>query len=213
MKQVFVVLLIGAVAAASTLAAPDALAFEIYALGTSATNCKGVDRDKIFTVRLQEILRRDGYDVTVVNGGIDGDRPVWMMKRLPAALNANTRLVIFEPGPNDPDPAYAREYLEKILAYLQARNMATIYLSARNVQSGDEAAATAKKYGAYWYGGLSKGVPVDRAHWQFDNEKSFGGSGKGPGGHMTAEGCQLAANGVAPLVVQVLQERFPGKKN
>jgi hypothetical protein len=57
-------------------ACSNANAFEIYALGTSATNCKGVDRDKIYTARLQEILRRDGLDATVVNGGIDGDRPV-----------------------------------------------------------------------------------------------------------------------------------------
>ena len=100
-----------------------AWAFEILALGTSTTNCEGVDRDKIYPVKLQEILRSHGLDVTVVNGGVNGDRPVWMFKRLPAAIGANTRLVLFEPGPNDPDKKYAVEYAEKSLAYLHEHNI------------------------------------------------------------------------------------------
>jgi len=205
--------LILALVSASTLLATAAQAFEIYAIGTSATNCKGVDQDKTFTVRLQEILRRDGYDATVINGGIDGDRPVWIYKRLPQAINARTRLVIFEPGPNDPDPAYSREYAEKGLAWLQEHHMPAIYMSSPRAHSAEQAADAARRYGAYYYGTMSKGVPVDRAHWQFDNDKQFGGSGKGPGGHMTAEGCLMAAQGIAPLVEQVLQEKYPGRKN
>lgn len=185
----------------------QAFAFEIYALGTSATNCKGVDRDKIFTVRLQEILRRDGYDATVINGGIDGDRPVWMMKRLVAAITPQTRLVLFEPGPNDPDKSYAVEYADKILAYLQAQKIPTIYLSSARMQTLDQAATLAKKYGAYYYGPYSKSVPVDRQHWQFDNDPAFGGSGKGAGGHLTAEGCLMVATAMAPLVEQALTEK------
>ena len=59
-----------------------AAAFEIYALGTSNTNCKGVDRAKTFTAHLEELLRADGVDARIINGGVDGDRPVWMEKRL-----------------------------------------------------------------------------------------------------------------------------------
>jgi hypothetical protein len=44
-----------------------------------------------------------------------------------------------------------------------------------------------------------KDVPVDRIHRQFDM-----GSG---GGHMTAEGCQLVASNILPLVKHVLEER------
>ena len=198
----------------SAVCASDAAAFEILALGTSATNCKGVDRDKIYTAKLQELLRRDGLaDATVINGGIDGDRPVWMFKRVPTALTPNTRLVIFEPGPNDPDRAYAVEYAEKVLAYLRERNMPTIYASSGKMQSEEQAAALAAKYGAYYYGPFGKGVPTDSKYWQGDNEKQFGGSGKGPGGHMSALGCAIVAQGLAPLVEKVLAEKagIPGR--
>jgi hypothetical protein len=184
-----------------------ALAFDILALGTSATNCEGVDRDKIYPVKLQEILRSHGVDATVVNGGVNGDRPVWMFSRLPAALNANTRLVIFEPGPNDPDKKYAVDYAEKTLAFLRERNMPTIYVSNPRMQTQAEATATAQKFGATYFGGYAQGIPVDREHWQFDNDKSFGGTGRGAGGHLTAAGCLMVVQKMAPVVEKLLQEK------
>jgi len=190
------------------LAGGRAFAFEILAIGTSGTNCQGVDRNKIYPVKLQEILRRDGLaDATVINAGIDGDRPVWMFKRLPAAFNANTRLVIFEPGPNDPDPAFALDYTQKALAFLRERNLPTIYISSPKLQPGEQAAATAAQYGAYYYGPYAKDVPRDSKYWLGDSEKQFGGSGKGWGGHMSAEGCALLAQNIAPLVEKVLAEK------
>jgi hypothetical protein len=196
-----------AVLIAATPAIAHAQAFEIYALGTSATNCKGVDRDKIYPVKLQEILRSHGLQATVVNGGIDGDRPVWEFKRLPAALTANTRLVIFEPGANDPDPKYAIEYAEKTLASLRDRNMPTIYISNSKMQTEGEGAALAQKFGAYYFGPYAKDIPLDREHWQFDNEKAFGGTGRGAGGHLTAAGCLIVAQRMAPLVERVVAEK------
>jgi hypothetical protein len=190
------------------MAAAPAHAFEVLAIGTSATNCRGVDRDKTYPAKLQEILRRDGLaDATVINAGIDGDRPAWMFKRLPAAITPNTRLVILEPGPNDPDPDYAREYAEKMLALLSERKMPTIYVSSKKYETEDQAAAMAAKYGAAYYGNLAKGVPHESKFWQGDNDKQFGGVGKGWGGHMTAAGCLLAAQGIAPLAEQVLREK------
>ncbi|MGE5639228.1 MAG: hypothetical protein ACM30H_03975 [Clostridia bacterium] len=181
----------------------DAHAFEILALGTSATNCKGVARDKIYPVRLQEMLRSEGVSVTVVNGGDDGDTPAFMIRRLPKLLDPQTRLVIFEPGPNDPDPASSRESSARILEYLRERNLPTIYISTGRIQSVDEARQMATQYGAYYYGHYGKNVPLDRAHYQFD----FAGDGKGRGGHMTAEGCFLVAKNLVPLVMQVIKEK------
>ena len=201
------VLLLFCSAAQALLLGGSAQAFEIYALGTSATNCEGVDRDKIYPVKLQEILRSHGVDATVVNGGVNGDRPVWMFGRLPAALNASTRLVIFEPGPNDPDKKYAVEYADKTLALLRERNMPTIYVSNSRMQTQAEAAAMAQKYGAIYFGGYAQGIPVDREHWQFDNDKSFGGTGRGAGGHLTAAGCLMVAQKMAPMVEKLLQEK------
>lgn len=174
-------------------------AFDIFALGTSATNCRGVDRAKIFTVRLEELLRADGFDARVINAGLDGDKPVWMETRLVSGITEKTRLVIFEPGPNDRNKSSNVEYSEKVLARLQAMNMPTIYVSFPLIQTNEEAQQTASKYGAYYYGHWNKDVPTDRIHRQFDQGST--------GGHMTAEGCQLWAANMLPFVEQVLAER------
>jgi hypothetical protein len=176
----------------------SALAFEIFALGTSNTNCKGVERTKIFSVHLEELLRADGLDAKVINGGVDGDKPYFMSNRLAGAINENTRLVIFEPGPNDKNKSSNVEYSEKILAQLQERKIPTIYVSHGAIQTVTEAEETAKKYGAYYYGHWTRDVPVDRTHRQFDDSK---------GGHMTAEGCQLWAKNIFPVVKSVLTEK------
>jgi hypothetical protein len=176
------------------------MAFEIFAIGTSNTNCKGVDRARSFTVHLQELLRAEGFDAIVTNSGVDGDKPIWMSTRLFGAsgISENTKLVIFEPGPNDRNISSNVEYSEKVLARLRERNMPTIYVSSAVIQKSDEARATAQKYGAYYYGHWSKDVPLDRVHRQYDMVG---------GGHLTAEGCQLVARNMLAFVKSVLEEK------
>jgi len=185
----------------------DGFAFEIFALGTSLTNCHGVDRDKIFPVRLQEILRADGFDATVVNGGVDGDEPRLMMRRLQAAMNSNTRMVIFEPGGNDADKSSNVLYAEKILSYLKEQNVPTIYASIGRIQTTEEGSQTAKKYDAYYYGHWHKNVPRDGVHYQFDVDPNPHHVNKSHYGHMSAEGCLLVAKNMTPLVEKILREK------
>lgn len=187
-------LLVGLLAMFST----SSMAFEIFALGTSNTNCKGVDRSKIFTVHLEELLRADGFDAHVVNAGVDGDKPNWMINRLTSAKLEKTRLVIFEPGANDMNKASNVEALEKILSQLQGREIPTIYVSIGLIQTAKEADNTARKYGAYYYGSWIKDIPVDKDHRQFDRSQ---------GGHLTAKGCQLWAKNMFPLVKRILVEK------
>lgn len=186
-------LLIGFLAFSSA----NAMAFEIIALGTSNTNCKGVDRTRTFTVHLEELLRADGFDAHVINSGVDGDRPVWMANRLAGGINEKTRLVIFEPGPNDTNVSSNIEYSEKVLSQLRERKMPAIYVSHARIQTDSQARDTANKFGAYYYGHWNMDVPTDRTHRQFD---------MAGGGHMTAEGCQLWARNILPLVKTVLRE-------
>lgn len=178
--------------------ASEANAFEILALGTSNTNCKGVDRSKTFTVHLEELLRADGIDATVINAGLDGDKPVWMINRMTGLVTGATRIVILEPGPNDRNKSSSVEFTEKMLGQLQEKKIPTIYVSHNLIQSPEEATALAAKYGAHFYGHFARNVPLDHTYRQYDQP--------GGPGHMTAEGCQLWAKNMLPLVEKVLGE-------
>lgn len=183
---------------AFSLFVPPLAAFEILALGTSNTNCLGVEREQSFTVHLQSLLRAEGHAATVVNGGVDGDKPFWMIGRMNALINENTRLVIFEPGPNDRNKSSNVDYSERILAELQRRKIPAIYVSHPWIQNLEEARNSAQRYGAYYYGHWTLGVPVDRVHRQYD-------TGDGPG-HMTGAGCMLWAKSMVGLVQKVIND-------
>ena len=178
----------------------NSFGFEIFALGTSNTNCK--NSNQAFTTRLNELLVQEKVDATVINAGVDGDRPTFMMARLEQGLkaNPNTRMVIFEPGPNERNTRFNLGPSEEILAYLQKQNMPTIYVSHILIQTNDEAQELANKYGAYYYGHWNKNIPTDHDHRLFDMP-GFGG------GHMTVLGCQKWAQFMLPMIKQVIKER------
>ncbi len=174
--------------------------FEIFALGTSNTNCK--NSGQAYTATLNELLAKDKINAAVINAGVDGDRPVFMMARLEQGLkeNPNIKMVIFEPGPNERNPRFSLGPSEEILAHLQKLSMPTIYVSHVWIQSNDEAQALAAKYGAYYYGHWNKSIPTDREHRLFDVPG-------GGAGHMTVLGCQKWAQYMHPIIKQVIQEK------
>ena len=175
----------------------NSFGFEIFALGTSNTNCKGAGQ--AYTNALNDMFAKEKINAQVINAGVDGDRPAFKMPRLEQGLKnyPNTKIVIFEPGPNERNPRFSIGPSEEILAYLQKIQMPTIYVSHKLIQSTEEADEMAKKYGAYYYGDWIQGVPVDRDHRQFDMGSS--------GGHMTVQGCQLWAKNMFPLLKQVIK--------
>jgi hypothetical protein len=178
----------------------NSFGFEIFALGTSNTNCK--NSGQAYTTKLNELLAQDKINATVINAGVDGDRPTFMMTRLEQGLkaNANTKIVIFEPGPNERNPRFNLGPSEEILAYLQKQNMPTIYVSHVWIQSNEEAQVLATKYGAYYYGHWNKNIPTDSEHRLFDMPG-------GGGGHMTVLGCQKWAQYMLPMIKQVINEK------
>ena len=177
----------------------NSFGFEVLALGTSNTNCKNADQ--AYTSTLNDLLRQEKINVTVVNGGVDGDKPTFMQARLEQSIKANTniKMVVFEPGPNEKNKRFNLGASEDILAYLQEQKMPTIYVSHQAIQSSEEASETAKKYGAYYYGHWIKNVPVDREYRQYDQP--------GQAGHMTVAGCQLWAKNMLPMLKQVIQDK------
>ena len=73
----------------------------IVALGDSLTDGLGLQRDETYPVRLQEILRAEGYDVEVVNASVSGDTTAGGLRRLGWALEGDVRILIVALGGND----------------------------------------------------------------------------------------------------------------
>lgn len=81
-----VVLLLPAVSIAETI--------RIVAIGASNTNGKGVGRSKAWPNQLQTMLKQKGYDVRVINKGVNGNTTSQVLRRLPRALGLNTQIAI-----------------------------------------------------------------------------------------------------------------------
>lgn len=99
-----------------------ALPIRLAALGDSLTAGYGLAAAQAFPVRLQEALRRQGYDVVILNFGISGDTSGGGLARLGPVVDARPDGVILELGTNDAlrgiDPHRVRANLEAILKRL-----------------------------------------------------------------------------------------------
>ncbi len=174
-------------------------AFDILALGTSNTNCKNAGQ--AYTNQLNSLLLENSINAKVINSGIDGDKPIWMLQRLKSTLadNKNIKMVIFEPGPNERYKPSNIEPSEKILQFLETIQIPTIYVSHSLIQTESEAKIFAEKFNATYYGHWNKDVPTDYEHRQFDIP--------GSPGHMTAKGCELWAKNIFPIIKRVVDTK------
>jgi hypothetical protein len=186
---------------ASLFLSTNVLSFEILALGTSNTNCKGANQ--AYTKALNDMLEKDGIKATVINGGKDGDTPQFMMRRMSSLVNSNTRLVIFEPGPNERDKQRNLADAERILDDLKKRQIPTIYVSHSVIESDLDALTRAQKYDAIYYGRWNLAVPTDREHRQYDQPHIPNSAG-----HMTEKGCRLWASNIYPLIKRIIEEKM-----
>ena len=96
---------------------------EIVALGTSNTNCKNVQIEDKFTTALEKILNEQGVKARVINGGVDGDTPKWMLKRAQELVTDKTKIVLFEPGQNDTYKERSIRDSEKIIEWIKTKNI------------------------------------------------------------------------------------------
>ena len=191
------------------LASINSFGFEIYASGASTTNCKGVPDQLKFTAHLERLLRSKGLDAVVINGGVDGDKPIWQNQRLEKAVGQNTKLVIYNAGSNTSSESIKLEFSESALKFLRDQSIPTILVlnsTDEILDSGYEKKNIdlAKQYGAYFYGHHGKNIPMTPQYWQMDAGKT---SNTGAYGHLSSSGCQLWAENMAPLVLQVIKEK------
>lgn len=73
----------------------------IVALGASHTFGKGVERGEDYPAQLENLLTQKGFDVQVINSGVNGQTMGKMLERLEASVPPNTAVVILQPGGND----------------------------------------------------------------------------------------------------------------
>jgi acyl-CoA thioesterase-1 len=73
----------------------------IVALGASHTFGKGVERGEDYPAQLENLLTQKGFEVQVINSGVNGQTTGKMLERLEASVPPNTAIVILQPGGND----------------------------------------------------------------------------------------------------------------
>lgn len=86
------------IAVPATCFAADSI---VVALGASHTYGKGVDRGQDYPAQLENLLAQKGFEVQVINSGVNGQTTGKMLERLEASVPPNTAVVILQPGGND----------------------------------------------------------------------------------------------------------------
>lgn len=84
------------VAASIVAAEVEAQEFRIVAVGASNTFGRGVGASNAWPARLEALLRARGYDVQIINAGINGDDTNGMRSRMKETVPSGTRLVILD---------------------------------------------------------------------------------------------------------------------
>lgn len=105
--------------------------YTILAFGDSLTAGYGLSPEQGFTHQLQQELKRQGHNITVVNGGVSGDTTSGGLSRLEWVLaSLKPDLIIVELGANDAlrgiSPDITRANMVKILAILEKAKLKTL---------------------------------------------------------------------------------------
>jgi acyl-CoA thioesterase I len=193
---------------ASLVTAAGARAEETIAvLGDSISAGFGVTPEEAYPARLQERLRREGYDYRVVNAGVSGDTTAGGLRRVDWVLRARPSIAIVALGGNDGlrglSVVAMRANLEQIVERLQAAG-AQVLLTGMRVPPnyGDAYArefaaafpAVAVKTGAALMPFLLDGVAADTRLNQPD------------GIHPTARGQAIIAERLWPYLKPLLRK-------
>ena len=122
----------------------------IVALGASGIHGKGVSLNEAFPAQLESMLRAVGFNVQVINAGVDGDTTTGMLLRMDSVIPDGTRITILQPGSNDFKSRKHGLSVEQHLANVEA---IVSRLRAQHIQvvlCGDDpaSAALARRYDA-----------------------------------------------------------------
>ena len=197
-------LLVLALAGAQLTLAAEPL--RVLALGDSLTAGYGLAAEDSFPAKLEAVLKVEGYEVSVINGGVSGDTTAGGRARLDWALADEPDLVIVALGANDGlravDPKVTRENLAAILERLQSEGLpvllAGMYAPPNlGKEYGDAFNAIypelAKRYGAVLYPFFLEGVAADPTLNQAD------------GIHPNPSGMDVIVEGILPYLRPLIE--------
>lgn len=113
---------------------------QIVVTGDSNVAGKGVSSSETYPAQLERTLKARGYDVRVLNTGVNGDTTTRLLSRLDSAVPPGTQIAIVWIGINDirregKTVSFVQTMRQKITANLQARGIEVLNL-ARDVGTG-----------------------------------------------------------------------------
>lgn len=193
---------------AAPAAAEEPSGKTVLAFGDSLTAGYGLPRGESFPAKLEERLRAEGFDVTVINAGVSGDTTAGGNGRLGWTLDQHAPdYVILALGANDMlraiTPDATRDNLDKMLATIRARDIPVLLAGMRSPRSLGPAffdsynrmyRELAKKHGAVFYPFLLEGVAAQADLNQAD------------GVHPNAAGVAVMVDGILPDVKKLLKK-------
>ena len=140
------VLALAMLAAPLSVAAASADTIKIVAIGTSNTYGRYVQRGEDYPARLEAALKARGYDVRVINAGVNGDTVAAGLARLDSAVPPGTNIAIVEFGVNDRrngvPPNVIQAGLDKIVDRLRQRKIEVMVANYMDVSGGGLARGT-----------------------------------------------------------------------
>ncbi|MEO9574864.1 MAG: arylesterase [Lentilitoribacter sp.] len=173
----------------------------IAALGDSLTQGYGLPAEQGFVPQLEQWLKDQGRDVTVINAGVSGDTTAGGLSRVDWTLTPDVDALIVTLGGNDLlrgiDPEVSRANLDGILSVASGAGVEVLLV-------GMQAPAN---YGPEYKAAFDSMYPdLAEAYGTLFAESFFeglGGAGTDPatlGDFMQADGIHPNANGVARIV-------------
>jgi acyl-CoA thioesterase I len=107
----------------------------ILALGDSLTAGYGLPPGEAMPDKLQDALKAEGFDITIINAGVSGDIAAQGAARLDWALTDDVKAVIVELGANDAlrglPPPQAEAALREILQKLKTKNLPVLLVGMK----------------------------------------------------------------------------------
>ncbi|MBV8484150.1 MAG: hypothetical protein JO077_14950, partial [Verrucomicrobia bacterium] len=100
------------------------LSAQIVAFGASNVAGAGVEPQQAWPAQLEKMLKAQGYNIHIINAGINGDSTAAMLKRVDSDIPNGTKIVILDTGGgffNDKKNNISQEQGEKNFGAIKAR--------------------------------------------------------------------------------------------